>query len=205
METGTWREKLEALAKLPRPTGSRYFPRAGFPPPRVPLPSPEPPALLPLSFPLPLPAPVTMAITPGVPGAPPGTLLVNQRPIKLKLCHRKDEDGQEQGQDGVARTPDCLNTFSDFFNPKVSAEERFEKYLHEMHRQEQLKWLQVVPPGGRSARYEAGSRGGGWRVLPRISNQRSSNFNNRLAVSASLELEEERRQRLGGFGSSTTR
>ncbi|KAK2147957.1 hypothetical protein LSH36_526g00016 [Paralvinella palmiformis] len=32
--------------------------------------------------------------------------------------------------------PECLNTFSDFYNPSVSAEERFDKYLAEMHRRE---------------------------------------------------------------------
>ena len=32
--------------------------------------------------------------------------------------------------------PECLNTFSDFYNPSISADERFEKYLAEMHRRE---------------------------------------------------------------------
>ncbi len=32
------------------------------------------------------------------------------------------------------KVPECLDTSSDFFNPHVSAEERFEKYLREMER-----------------------------------------------------------------------
>jgi hypothetical protein len=32
--------------------------------------------------------------------------------------------------------PECLDTFSDFYNPKISADERYEKYLVEMHRRE---------------------------------------------------------------------
>ena len=71
--------------------------------------------------------------------------------------NRKERDGskesakqqhQYQSQSlltfsSTSPVPECLNTFSDFYNPGVSAEERFNKYLLEMERQEVLD--QITP------------------------------------------------------------
>ena len=55
--------------------------------------------------------------------------VVTREMIRFKLFHRHITDPGE-----LRYIPECLDTTSEFYNPRVSADERFDKYLEEMRR-----------------------------------------------------------------------
>ena len=69
--------------------------------------------------------------------------------------------------------PDCLNTFSDFFSPAVPANDRFELYLKELTRQEKATNIEQLVKAKlkRDEKYYGASST--WGILPDISSSRS--------------------------------
>ena len=102
--------------------------------------------------------------------------------FKLRLFHRTNTDA-----DGFRSIPECLDTTSEFFNPSVSADERFEKYLAEMKRKDQIESeiqeLEAKGPIIRGTKYDPGGKGGGWKVLPNIHDRHDIKFDKRIPVS----------------------
>ena len=69
--------------------------------------------------------------------------------------------------------PECLNTFSDFFSPEVSVNDKFELYMKELSRQERASNIeQIVKDKIRRSdhRYygHIGTNGTPWNILPDI-------------------------------------
>ena len=69
--------------------------------------------------------------------------------------------------------PECLDTFSDFYNPATPANERFEKYLQEMDRRKQealkVKAMQGKPLAlGPTTENEKPKQASSYTVLPKI-------------------------------------
>lgn len=99
------------------------------------------------------------------------------RALQMHL-HKKDKTGRSKSRE----LPECLDTFSDFYNPRVSTNKKFDKYLREMERRDQKQtwhstdtakgskirreWLHKCPE--LVASYSPGSKGGGWKVIPHI-------------------------------------
>ena len=54
--------------------------------------------------------------------------VLSRHTVKLKIFHRHSD------LDVQRKIPECLDTSSEFYNPRVSADERFNKYMEEMKR-----------------------------------------------------------------------
>ena len=149
----TWREKLRALQKLEKPTPNHAFP--------------------PLH-------PKFSAKTPRNTTRQGGP---RRLPIALQISLPLSSREPTSYRDVEEALPECLDTFSDFYDPRVSTNEKFEKYLMEMARRENGQaWRSVEERAGLRhkgcnrliASYTPGSKGGGWKVVPNIQSSASS-------------------------------
>ena len=177
-----WRQKLEVLKRLPRPAKSQTL-SAGH----IPHSNSSSGSSTPTNAPSPLLRPRKLA---------------NKDFVKLKIVNKREQSTMPEYWD--------LYGYNDILNPTISAEERFEKYLTEMRRVESpdkydrssSKFLPELPQsnnmktnmGQTDSKYaDVGSKGGGWRILPRIVKPRDQDQSitapNKLTVSLSLDSE----------------
>ena len=214
METVAWRDKLYALKNLPRP---------GRPPSHAAPCRPEqPPGGDSTSAPeVTCPAPPDTTPPSGDPpgrsaGATATLVSVPQNAVTLTLCHRNMEgqgrcDDQGQGRQNkgqsrkISRDSEALSTCGDFFNPRVSADQRYEQYLSQMRQRDRRRGVGSISdddgsvlPVAAKGRYDPGSKGGGWRVLPHISQRHlltvssaASRSTARRALPAEVECRED--------------
>ncbi len=175
-----WRQKIEALKRLPRPQKPHVTPTHSA-------------SSSGTSSPVNLASPQLMQRR------------AHKDLVKLKLVTKREEDTRSEYWD--------LYGYNDILNPTISAEERFDKYLTEMVRMDRYKTSSPVK-AGRSATFlpelnkgdtprpklgaiepwetkslDLGSRGGGWRMLPKINKTREEDLTvgNKLKVSVSID------------------
>ena len=116
--------------------------------------------------------------------------LITREMIKLKIFHRHTD------YDELRYIPECLDTTSEFYNPRVSADDRFDKYLEEMRRINTIGNETLRTENAKREAVEETTRpannSDGYTVLPQIHGKYDTNLNNigvsKCNVNSSREL-----------------